>query len=55
MYTELELSLVQETLRTLHKRITGRFPGSSLGRVAAGVCVLAVLDAVNDIPVPAQK
>ena len=41
MYTELELSHVQETLRTLYKRITERFPGSSLGRVAAELCVLA--------------
>jgi hypothetical protein len=55
MYTELELSHVQETLRTLQKRIMERLPGSSLGRVAAELCPLAVLDVVNDSPVPAQK
>ena len=35
MYTELNLELIQETIGTLHRRISERFPDSSLARVAA--------------------
>lgn len=41
MYTELELSQVQETLRILERRIFERFPDFGLLRVAGALCVLA--------------
>jgi hypothetical protein len=41
MYTELELSHVQETLRVLQLRIQERFPDSSLSTVAAELCQIA--------------
>ena len=41
MYTQLELSHVQKTLRRLQRRIEERFPRSSLSRVAAELCVIA--------------
>ena len=41
MYTELELTHVQQTLRTLQKRITERFPESGLSQVAAELCIIA--------------
>lgn len=41
MYRELELAQVRETLETLHRRITERFPESGLSRVAAELCTIA--------------
>jgi len=41
MYTELELTHVQKTLRTLQSRISERFPSSGLARVAAELCTIA--------------
>jgi hypothetical protein len=41
MYRELELAQVRETLETLYRRITERFPESGLSRVAAELCTIA--------------
>ena len=41
MYTELQLSQVERTLRTLHNRIRERFPDSGLANVASGLCDIA--------------
>jgi hypothetical protein len=41
MYTELELTQVQQTLRTLHNRVRERFPDSGLSHVALELCEIA--------------
>jgi hypothetical protein len=41
MYRELELSQVQDTLRTLYNRINERFPDSGLSQVADELCTIA--------------
>ncbi len=41
VYRELNPARIVETAETLHKRVEERFPGSSLGRVAAELCDVA--------------
>jgi hypothetical protein len=40
-YRELNPARIVETAETLHKRVDERFPGSSLGRIAAELCGVA--------------